>query len=752
MNGREAARELGSALNTPAGVRFFEIPLFSEIKMHDRHYFVQQRLGDQWVFIDRQNARPALLSDAQIGGLMSAGDFVVERMAAGAKSVPVPRSPLLTSETTHGQNLRKHAYVDECRKLGDHLRRSRSILKPVIKDLASRRGEKAPGFTTVLSWLDEAEQFGEHFGTAAYSDRHYLKGRRGPHLPTWQEDAIQCGIELWLSVNRMTKGTAYAKVCEAIREFDETVGPSLDKSTLPSKFLASDGSLVPPSERTFQRRCAQIDRQTRDHYKRGPHFAANNNRTYSTRPRPARPYEDVEVDHCTLDVIVVDGERGCIFGRPDVVVFRDRATAMIAGFSIGFEAPSYASFLEGLRHAIYPKSPDSLAGVSSDWPCYGRIENLWVDNAFHFIGNNIAEAGRELGINIERLPRRSPWMKGALERFFRSMGVGLLHLLPGTTLENVLARRDYENLGTATLTLPELEGVITKWICDDYHQRITKGLGVIRGHGDIPSKVWNELAAKCPASLPPNRDLFTSLAGDTQYRTVQREGIAWDYIKYESPELSALLTDPRHGLRREGRVSTKYRIARDPYRLGEISVVNHHAGEIIRVPATAAHHQYASSVTLHQHRVILARAREQMRGSVDIHALVRVRAELIDLVARLLGKRPKTVQKKLARFLQKESAYRLASHVVTVPDTAASDFLGSDLPLLETSRPLAASLSSQPTAPATAQQTQEVEGAAIKTNFVSLGSETAGKSLDEMEDLEEFKKRKAWSVSDGRNV
>jgi hypothetical protein len=110
------------------------------------------------------------------------------------------------------------------------------------------------------------------------------------------------------------------------------------------------------------------------------------------------------------------------------------------------------------------------------------------------------------------------------------------------------------------------------WICDDYHQRATKGLGFIRGHGDVPSRVWNELAAKCPASLPPNRDLFTSLAGDTDYRTVQRDGIAWDYIKYESPELSAVLTDPRHGLRREGRISTKYKVVRDPYRLAEISL------------------------------------------------------------------------------------------------------------------------------------------------------------------------------------
>ncbi|MER9843500.1 hypothetical protein NKJ59_19925 [Mesorhizobium australicum] len=751
MTPREAMRESGSVLHTQQGARHFEIPLFSEVKMHDSRYFVQQRLGDQWVLIDRENAKPALLTDAQIGSLMSSGDFAVERVATGFKSAPIPPSPLLTSETNHRQNLRKHAYVEECRRLGDHLRRSRSILKPVIAEVASRRGEKAPGFTTVLSWLDEAEQFGQHFGTAAYSDRHYLKGGRGTRLPNWQENAVESGIEAWLSVSRMPKNMAYAKVCEAVREFDETFGASMDKSALPSKLVASDGGLLPPSKRTFERRCEAVDRYTRDYYKRGPHFATNNNRTYSTRPQPARPYEDVEVDHCTLDVIVIDGKRGCIFGRPDLVVFRDRATAMIAGFSIGFEAPSYTSFLEGLRHATYPKSTESLAGVSSNWPCYGRIENLWVDNAFHFIGNNISEAGRELGINIERLPRRAPWMKGALERLFRTMGVGLIHLLPGTTLENVLARRDYETLGTASLTLPELEGVITKWICDVYHQRMTKGLGVIRGHGDVPFRVWNELAAKCPAALPPNQDLFTSLAGDTDYRTIQRDGIVWDYIKYECPELSALLTDSRHGLRREGRSSTKYKVVRDPYRLAEISLVNHHAGKIISVPATAAHQEYASSITLHQHRVILARAGEQVRGNVDINTLMRVRAELADLVTRLLAKRPKTIEKKLARYLQKEAAYRLASKIITVPGTSASDFLGSDLPFVETSLHLASALPAQPPAMAPSTERQGSEAADAKSIFGSPDPVSSGKSSDEVDDLAEFKKRKAWSVSDGRD-
>lgn len=731
------------------GMRAFEIPLFSEVVINDRRHFAQHRLGDQWVFIDRQNERPTLLSDFEIGNLMSSGDLFVERIASGAKSDLVPRSPLLTSDSAHLANLRKHAYVEAVQKLGEHLRRSRSVLTPVIVEVAAGRGEKAPGFTTVLSWLDEADQFGQQFGTTAYSDRHDLKGRRGSKLPNWQEAAIQRGIENWLSVSRMTKSMAYAIACEAVREFDKTFGQSIDRTTLPPNLVASDGCLMPPSKRTFERRCGEVDRHTREFYKRGPHYAKNNNRTFSRRLRPVRPYEEVEVDHCTLDVIIVD-ESGCIFGRPDLVVFRDRATTMILGFSIGFEAPSYTSFLEGLQHTMYPKSAADLAGVINGWPCYGRIENLFVDNAFHLISENISEAGRELGFNIEKLPPRTPEFKGGLERLFRSMGIGLLHMLPGTSLEHVIARKDHEHLGSATLTLPELHGLITKWICDDFHQRVTKGLGFIEGHGGVPSHKWNELAAKCPAALLPNRDLFMSLAGDVDYRTIQRDGISWDVIKYEGAELSAVLSDPRHGVRREGRSSTKYKVIRDPYRLGEISLINHHTGEIIRVPATAAHQEYASSVTLHQHRVILAHANEKLGKSVDVGALMQVRAELADLVVRLLGRRPKTVQKKLARYIQTEVAHRLASRVITVPDPGASDFLGLDLPFVETSVPVTPSPRAESQG-GVRSKSHDREPREVIPKIANTGLGSSAERPAETDDLEEFKKRKAWSVSDGRN-
>ncbi|MGG6828582.1 UNVERIFIED_CONTAM: hypothetical protein ITH59_24215, partial [Salmonella enterica subsp. enterica serovar Weltevreden] len=69
-----------------------------------------------------------------------------------------------------------------------------------IAAVAARREEKAPGFTTVLQWMDEFEAWGETMGTAAYSDRSDLKGARGGRLPAPLERAIEVGVDAWLQL------------------------------------------------------------------------------------------------------------------------------------------------------------------------------------------------------------------------------------------------------------------------------------------------------------------------------------------------------------------------------------------------------------------------------------------------------------------------------------------------------------------------------------------------------------------------
>ncbi|MGT2488201.1 hypothetical protein ACU4GA_24200 [Methylobacterium oryzae CBMB20] len=113
-----------------------------------------------------------------------------------------------------------------------------------------------------------------------------------------------------------------------------------------------------------------------------------------------------------MDILLVDDDSDLVLGRPDLIVFRCRKTGMIIGASLGFEAPSFASFVAGLRHAMYPKDMSGFPAVRMPWPCFGRIENLWVDNALHFIGDDIRAAARELKMNKPRFKPKCPWLKG----------------------------------------------------------------------------------------------------------------------------------------------------------------------------------------------------------------------------------------------------------------------------------------------------------------------------------------------------
>ncbi|MGT2488200.1 hypothetical protein ACU4GA_24195 [Methylobacterium oryzae CBMB20] len=52
------------------------------------------------------------------------------------------------------------------------------------------------------------------------------------------------------------------------------------------------------------------------------------------------------------------------------------------------------------------------------------------------------------------------------------------------------------------------------FICDVHNVHKSKGLGLLRGIGDIPLRVWNEEAARHPSGPLPPAELFVALCGE----------------------------------------------------------------------------------------------------------------------------------------------------------------------------------------------------------------------------------------------
>ncbi|KAA2234912.1 Mu transposase C-terminal domain-containing protein [Salinarimonas soli] len=656
---------------TVVETRRFDLRSGTVFKIRGRTWRFDRRIAGKLEFICLEDKEPDFHTDEEFAALCASGDAWI---VAGEGSFGEFRLParVTLSPAQEAEADRKLDYIEAC--LSGHVkddppprsvwefRRSAGALDPIIHRLAALNGETPVHFTTVLDWLDRWVALGDIYGKACLVGRTAFRGNRKRGIDHMGEIALERGVVRWLNP-KVTKATAYAKVCRTVEAYKR----QLVRGGVLTREEAA--RIVAPSERTFQRRCKQIDRYTRDYYRRGPAYANKTHRTYETTPIPDRPYQDVEVDHCTMDILLEDDDTGIVLGRPDVLVFRDRATGMIVGRHVGFEGPSYASFVMGLRHAMYPKDMTHLRGVTVPWPCFGRIENLWVDNALHLIKDDIERGARELKINKPRFRPRCPWTKGALERFFGYQNTGLVHMLPGSTMSHALERKDFDSevLDRARMKRSEFEALFDVFICHVANAGLAKGLGVIRGVGDIPLRVWSEKAARHPSGPLPPPDLFIALCGEWETRTIQNNGITWEYIVYESPELIRLITHPEHKNARENGGGTLYRVCRDPNDLGRLYVENPYEPErpVIVVPASRAHARYAEGLHRHVHRVVIENAQKQVREELDFDTLMRVRDMLGEVAVAARG-RPerKKVQRRLARFMEGERQRRFASRVV----------------------------------------------------------------------------------------
>ena len=63
-------------------------------------------------------------------------------------------------------------------------------------------------------------------------------------------------------------------------------------------------------------------------------------------------------------------------------------------------------------------------------------KTLVVDNGPVSIGEDLKDLCGQLGINLEPNPKEHPWLKGTIERLFKTINTGFIHGLPGTSFSN----------------------------------------------------------------------------------------------------------------------------------------------------------------------------------------------------------------------------------------------------------------------------------------------------------------------------
>ncbi len=304
---------------------------------------------------------------------------------------------------------------------------------------------------------------------------------------------------------------------------------------------------------------------------------------FERRSPPEVPYEEVEIDHCLLDIFVRD-EAGNV-ARPWLTTALCRATKCIAGINIGFDVPCYATAQRAIIHAICPKDLTGLS-LENDWPCQGVMDLLITDRGKEFTSKSMTRAARDVGFKPVVLPGRCPHLKGSIERFFGTLQINVIWNLDGSTKSRTPAV--YDPKAKVEYSLVELTELIVRWIVDDYHQAPHSAVKV------SPYQKWVAGNDRFGIRPVPNFQTLIVLMGTTVERTIQNIGIEWDGHIYRSEELQALRE-------RRGAYSRKWTMRCDPYDRGRIWVLDDLARRWLEVPAM--HQKTSAGITSFQARV-----------------------------------------------------------------------------------------------------------------------------------------------------
>ena len=240
-----------------------------------------------------------------------------------------------------------------------------------------------------------------------------------------------------------------------------------------------------------------------------------------------KPLDVVQIDHTTMDIVLVDDLYRKPLTRPYLTIATDVATRCVLGFVISFIPPGANTVSLCLTIVISPKDQwlRRLNIDSLTWPMYGLPKAIHLDRAAEFKSKALRRGCSEYG--IELLYRKRPHYGGHVERLLGTK-MSKLKALPGATGGSPKSRREFDPNKHAALTLGELETWFARQIVSQYHHTPHRGL-----KGGTPAAAWemNLTPSLPPASVRRFRIAFLPSVS----RALRREGIVFHHLRYWHP-------------------------------------------------------------------------------------------------------------------------------------------------------------------------------------------------------------------------
>lgn len=294
------------------------------------------------------------------------------------------------------------------------------------------------------------------------------------------------------------------------------------------------------------------------------------------------PLAVVQIDHTLVNVIIVHEVSRQPIRRAWITLMIDVYSRMILGMYLTLDAPSAMSAGMCISHAILPKERwlEDIGVKDVQWPCWGVMGAIHMDNAREFRGDMLKVACNEYGIDLLLRPVKTPHYGGHIERLMGTVSQELTKL-PGATFSNPKQRGEYDSEGQAVMSMKELEEWLVLFI-SKYHHRIHGSLGM------SPYQKFREGLlggnGRAPRGLPARRLDEEKVRLDFMpfvERTVQPYGVVIDDVHYFSDILRPWVgaADPDNP-----KASRIFRFKRDPRDISQLYFFDPNARQYFTIP------------------------------------------------------------------------------------------------------------------------------------------------------------------------
>lgn len=472
------------------------------------------------------------------------------------------------------------------------------------KDVEARAKEIDVNPATLYRWLKRYRGYGS---TSALlpMQRGWSEGKS--RLPTETVEIIENVIQDFYLTNQ--RATPSQTVIEVLR-------------------ICNEKEIPAPSPSAIRYRISRVAEKDQLRY-RGYKEKAKNKflPAAGSFPNADYPLSVIQIDHTPADIILVDDIYRKPVGRPWITLAIDVHSRMVTGYYLSFDPPSETSVAMCVAHSVIPKDDWLLLHkVDADWPVWGWMRTIHVDNGPDFRAGNFRQSCTNYGVNLEFRPVRQPRYGGHIERLLGTF-LREIHLLPGTTHSSIKDRDGYDSEAHAVMTKTEFEEWLVKLICKVYHQRKHSSLGM------SPAKKWeigifgnSEIQG---AGLPPKpNDGFTVQLDflPAFSRTVQAFGVTIDGLRYYSEILRPWINAKDRDTNKKHELTFR----RDPRDISHVWFFDPEIKSYFKIPFA---NQALPSMSLWEYN----KARETMKqmgdSKADEHRVLRAITELRSIVA-----------------------------------------------------------------------------------------------------------------------